>query len=103
QGESASADSGPSDHSLLRRFRGGSQDAATELYVRYAHRLRALVKARCSSELARRLEPDDIVQSVFRRFFRRVSQGDYDVPAGEELWGLFLVIALNRIRAAEAF
>ena len=53
--------------------------------------------------LARRVEPEDIVQSVFRRFFRRVSQGDYDVPAGEELWGLFLVIALNRIRAAEAF
>jgi RNA polymerase sigma-70 factor (ECF subfamily) len=93
----------PSDHSLLRRFRGGSQDAATQLYVRYAHRLRALVKARCSTELARRVEPEDIVQSVFRRFFRRVSQGDYDVPAGEELWGLFLVIALNRIRAAETF
>jgi len=93
----------PTDHSLLRRFRSGSEDAATELYVRYVHRLRALVKAHCSSELARRVEPEDIVQSVFRRFFRRVSQGDYDVPAGEELWGLFLVIALNRIRAAESF
>jgi RNA polymerase sigma-70 factor, ECF subfamily len=92
-----------SDRSLLRRFRSGSEDAATELYVRYVHRLRALVRARCSSELARRVEPEDIVQSVFRRFFRRVSQGDYDVPAGEELWGLFLVIALNRIRAAETF
>src|SRR5262249_542543 len=92
-----------SDRSLLRRFRSGSEDAATGLYVRYVHRLRALVRARCSSELARRLEPEDIVQSVFRRFFRRVRQGDYDVPAGEELWGLFLVIALNRIRAAESF
>ena len=92
-----------SDHSLLRRFRSGSEDAATELYVRYVHRLRALVRSRCSSELSRRIEPEDIVQSVFRRFFRRVSQGDYDVPAGEELWGLFLVIALNRIRAAEMF
>src|SRR5262245_1731545 len=102
-GEVAPRGTEASDRSLLRRFRGGSQDAATELYVRYAHRLRALVKARCSSELARRVEPDDIVQSVFRRFFRRVRQGDYDVPAGEELWGLFLVIALNRIRAAESF
>ena len=92
-----------SDRSLLRRFRSGSEDAATELYVRYVHRLRALVRSRCSSELSRRIEPEDIVQSVFRRFFRRVSQGDYDVPAGEELWGLFLVIALNRIRAAESF
>ena len=33
----------------------------------------------------------------------RVRQGDYDVPAGEELWGLFLVIALNRLRAEEKF
>src|SRR5262249_22508455 len=72
---------------------------ATQLYVRYVHRLRALVRANCSSQLTRRLEPEDIVQS----FFRRVLQGDYDVPPGEELWRLFLVIALNKIRAAEAF
>jgi RNA polymerase sigma-70 factor (ECF subfamily) len=92
-----------SDHSLLRRFRRGSQDAATQLYLRYAQRLRSLVRTRCSAELARRVEADDIVQSVFRRFFRRVSRGDYDVPPGEELWGLFLVIALNKIRSEEAF
>lgn len=92
-----------SDRSLLVRLRGGQQDAATELYLRYAHRLRALVRSRCSPHLSRRLEPDDIVQSVFRRFFRRVLQGDYDVPPGEELWGLLLVIALNKIRTEEAF
>jgi RNA polymerase sigma-70 factor (ECF subfamily) len=88
---------------LLARLRKGQQDAATELYFRYAQRLRALVRARCSQQLARRLEPDDIVQSVFRRFFRRVLQGDYDVPPGEELWGLLLVIALNKIRTEETF
>jgi RNA polymerase sigma-70 factor (ECF subfamily) len=93
----------PSDRSLLVRLRRGQQDAATQLYFRYAQRLRALVRARCSGQLARRLEPDDIVQSVFRRFFRRVLQGDYDVPPGEELWGLLLVIALNKIRTEEAF
>jgi RNA polymerase sigma-70 factor, ECF subfamily len=93
----------PSDRSLLFRLKGGQQDAATQLYWRYAQRLRALVRSRCSSQLSRRLEPDDIVQSVFRRFFRRVLQGDYDVPPGEELWGLLLVIALNKIRTEEAF
>src|SRR2546422_5964478 len=92
-----------SDHSLLRRFRGGNTQAATELYLRYAHRLRALIKARCSAELARRLEPDDIVQSVFHRFFRGVRRGHYDVPPGDELWRLFLVIALNKVRAEENF
>jgi RNA polymerase sigma-70 factor (ECF subfamily) len=93
----------PSDHSLLRRFRHGSQDAATQLYLRYAHRLRALAQAQCSPDLARRVDVDDIVQSVFGSFFRRASTGYYDVPAGEELWKLFLVIALNKIRAKGAF
>jgi len=92
-----------SDRSLLVRLRGGQQDAATELYLRYAQRLRSLVRARCSPHLSRRLEPDDIVQSVFRRFFGKVLQGDYDVPPGEELWGLLLVIALNKIRTEEAY
>jgi RNA polymerase sigma-70 factor (ECF subfamily) len=92
-----------SDRSLLVRLRGGQQDAATQLYLRYASRLRALVRAHCSDQLARRLEPDDIVQSVFRRFFNRVLKGAYDVPPGEELWGLLLVIALNKIRTEEAF
>ena len=93
----------PSDRSLLGRIRRGQGDAATLLYMRYADRLRALASAQCSPHLARRVEPDDIVQSVFRTFFRRVSRGDYDVPGGEELWKLFLVIALNKIRAAGAF
>jgi RNA polymerase sigma-70 factor (ECF subfamily) len=89
----------PSDRSLLRRLRGGSEDAATELYLRYATRLHALAAAQCSPDLARRVDPDDVVQSVFRTFFRRAARGEYEVPAGEELWKLFLVIALNKIRA----
>jgi RNA polymerase sigma-70 factor (ECF subfamily) len=93
----------PSDHSLLRRFRWGSQDAATQLYSRYAQRLRALAEARWSTDLTPRVDVDDIVQSVFGSFFRRASQGYYDVPAGEELWGLLMVMALNKIRAKGAF
>src|SRR4051812_12456318 len=91
------------DHSLLRRYRDGSQDAATQLYRRYAQRLRELTQAQCSPDLARRVEVEDIVQSVFGSFFRRAGQGLYDVPAGEELWKLFLVIGLNKIRAKGAF
>jgi RNA polymerase sigma-70 factor (ECF subfamily) len=93
----------PSDHSLLRRLRGGSQDAATQLYLRYANRLRALAKTKCSTDLARLVDIEDIVQSVFGSFFRGASRGYYDVPAGEELWKLFLVIALNKIRAKGAY
>ncbi len=92
-----------SDHSLLRRLRHGSEDAATQLYLRYAHWLKNLARARCCPELARRVDVEDIVQSVFGSFFRAASLGYYDVPAGEELWGLFHVIALNKIRAKGVF
>jgi RNA polymerase sigma-70 factor (ECF subfamily) len=88
-----------SDHRLLEQLQQGSQDAATELYRRYAHRLRALARSQCSSALAGRVEADDIVQSVFRTFFRHASRGVYDVPSGGELWKLFLVITLNKVRA----
>jgi RNA polymerase sigma-70 factor, ECF subfamily len=92
-----------SDRSLLRRLRLGDQNAATQLYFRYAERLRLLAHAECSNDLARRVEVEDIIQSVFSSFFRGVNKGYYEVPEGEELWQLFLVIALNKIRAKGNF
>src|SRR4051795_3394949 len=96
-------DEAPSDHSLLKRFRRGQDDGPTLLYLRYAERLRALAASQSSPGLLTRVDPEDIVQSVFRTFFRRAAEGQYDVPEGEELWKLLLVIALNKIRAAGAF
>ena len=87
-----------SDRSLLARFRKGDEDAATALYVRYASRLEQLATRNTARQLAARFDPDDVVQSVFRTFFRRAADGMYDVPAGEELWQLLLVIALNKVR-----
>jgi RNA polymerase sigma-70 factor (ECF subfamily) len=93
----------PSDASLVRRYRAGSQEAAAALYRRYASRLRRLVEENLGADLSSRLDPDDIVQSVFRRFFYHVDRGLYDAPDGEGLWGLFLVLALNRLRDQAAF
>jgi RNA polymerase sigma-70 factor (ECF subfamily) len=92
-----------SDRSLLKRFRRGEMDAPTQLYLRYAVRLQALAARQTSPELGRRLDPEDIVQTVFRTFFRRVALGSYDVPDGEEIWKLLLVIALNKIRDAAEY
>jgi RNA polymerase sigma-70 factor, ECF subfamily len=92
-----------SDESLLRRFRSGDEDAAARLYHRYAHRLRAVVKARTSAALAARLDAEDIVQSVFRSFFRCAVGDVYQVPDGGDLWKLLLTIALNKVRAQGIF
>jgi RNA polymerase sigma-70 factor, ECF subfamily len=93
----------PSDQSLLRRFQLGQSDASTLLYLRYAERLYHLAASQTSPDLARRSEPEEIVQSVFRTFFRRAAEGHYQVPEGEEIWKLLLVIALNKVRTAGAF
>jgi RNA polymerase sigma-70 factor (ECF subfamily) len=97
------ADEIPTDHTLLARVQLGQDDAATQLYLRYAQRLRALAVRRTADDLKSRVDPEDIVQSVFRTFFRRVSRGEYSVPEGEELWKLFLVIALNKVRTVGAY
>jgi RNA polymerase sigma-70 factor (ECF subfamily) len=87
-----------SDSSLLVRIQAGEDDAATALYTRYAERLMQLANRSAGDDLSARVDAEDIVQSVFRTFFRRVSDGHYLIPEGEELWKLLLVIALNKVR-----
>ena len=94
---------GPPDSVLLGQFQAGDQNAANRIYERYAGRLRALARSRFSANLARRVDVDDIVQSVFRRFFDGAAQGRYDIPSDEDLWNLLLVITLNRLRAEEVY
>ncbi len=87
-----------SDESLLRHYRAGDEQAAMAIYSRYAGRLRALATAQCGNDLRVRFDPDDIVQSVFRTFFTQMQESDYDVPEGQQLWGLLFVMALHKIR-----
>ena len=50
----------PSDHTLLRRLRGGCEDAATQLYLRYAQRLLALIRSRASPQVRRRVDYEEV-------------------------------------------
>jgi RNA polymerase sigma-70 factor (ECF subfamily) len=92
-----------SDGSLMRRLSAGSETAANRLYARYVTRLRALARARLSTDVNARVDPEDIVQSVFRRFFHAARRGNYDAPNATDLWDLLLVITLNKIRSEESY
>lgn len=85
------------DLTLLKRFERGDDDAATILYQRYVRRLLALVRKKTSDEFAARFDAEDVIQSVFRTFFRRAKSGGYTVPESGELWQLLLVLSLNKI------
>ncbi len=95
-------DEAASDRTLLRHFRSGDEFAADELYERYAARLHALAKRQLARETSGRLDSEDVTQSVFRTLFRRLQDGQYDVPAGESMWRLLTTIALNKVRSLGA-
>ena len=91
------APAAPSDGSLLRRVSAGDEAAATALYQRYAARLRGLAAKRVDG-FGGRFDADDIVQSAFRAFFQGARKQAYTVPPEGELWGLLMVIGLNKVR-----
>ncbi|MCA9214245.1 MAG: sigma-70 family RNA polymerase sigma factor [Planctomycetales bacterium] len=81
---------------LLAQIRTGDNTAAAELLDRYATRLIALARRRLSSILASRLDPEDIVQSAYRTFFRRAQDGQFHFSEGDDLWRLLAAITSNK-------
>jgi RNA polymerase sigma-70 factor, ECF subfamily len=86
------------DQLLIARVRDGDEDAATEFYERYVKRVFGLVESEMGNQLRARVEPEDIVQSVFRSIFRGMKSGGYDAPESGSLWKLLAVIATHKVR-----
>ncbi len=89
-------DDGSAD--LVARWRAGDQQAAAELFHRYANRLVGLARNHLSRRVGQRFDPEDIVQSVFRSFFADAQAGRYDIQRGGDLWRLLVTITLGKTR-----
>lgn len=87
-----------SAQTLLESWRAGDATAAEAIHRRYAQRLCALLESRIGDQLRRRVGAEDIVQSVFRTFFRRVGDGQFHVDHSSSLWHLLVSIGLNKVR-----
>jgi RNA polymerase sigma-70 factor, ECF subfamily len=85
--------------SLLQRFQAGDQRAAEELFARYAQRLTRFAEQHLSRKLAGRMDGEDVVQSVFRTFFRRTAAGEFQIDGSAQLWQLLVKITLLKARA----
>jgi RNA polymerase sigma factor (sigma-70 family) len=83
---------------LAERLRGGDPLAAEEIFARYAQRLVCLAEQQLSRKLAARLDGADVVQSVFRTFFRRSAAGEFRIDNSAELWRLLVQITLRKAR-----
>ena len=96
--KSAMSDSG--SRYLLSGVRNGDEQAATELFNRYVDRLIELARSQLSPELARRFDPEDVVQSAYRSFFRLPRADRCKLRKDEELWHLLAAITVNKARRA---
>lgn len=83
---------------LLARWQAGDQQAAEELFHRYADRLIALARGRLSAKLAGRVDPEDVVQSAYRSFFADAQAARYRIERGGDLWRLLVSITLHKLQ-----
>jgi RNA polymerase sigma-70 factor (ECF subfamily) len=82
----------------MARWRDGDEEAASEIYRRYGPRLRALARSRLPAHLARRVDPDDIVQSACGSFFAAVRQGRYVLKVPGDLWRLLAAVTVHKLQ-----
>lgn len=81
---------------VMGRLRAGDQDAATEVFRRYAGRLIGLARSRLDPLVRRKEDPEDLLQSVFKSFFIRHAEGQWDLGGWDGLWGLLTAITLRK-------
>ncbi|MCA9108594.1 MAG: sigma-70 family RNA polymerase sigma factor [Planctomycetaceae bacterium] len=91
---------------LVDRWREGDHDAATVLFERYLEKLLRLAKRQLSARLQSRVDENDVVQTVFRTFFRRAQQaeeaGSFHFESDDDLWRLLVTITLCKTRKVAA-
>src|SRR5262245_9503345 len=81
---------------MMARLRSGQDAAAREVFERFAGRLVALARGRFNRLLARKVDPEDLVQSAFKSFFVRHRAGKLDVGDWDGLWNLLTLITLRK-------
>lgn len=93
---------------FLQRMADEREGAAAEVFDRYADKLVGYARGRMSSKLRQKIDPEEVVQSALKSFFRGPhaalagqtlaptdSTDDGTLPC-DELWGLLVVITLRK-------
>jgi RNA polymerase sigma-70 factor (ECF subfamily) len=88
---------------LMGRLRSGEDEAAREVFVRFATRLAGLARKHLDARLAVKVDPEDVVQSAYKSFFIRQRDGELDVGTWDGLWGILTLITLRKCADRAAY
>lgn len=81
---------------LMTRLRQSDPDAARQIFERFAHRLIGLARTHLDSRLRGKVDPEDVMQSVFKSFFRIQRENAVEFSEWDDLWSLLAVITLRK-------
>jgi RNA polymerase sigma-70 factor (ECF subfamily) len=85
--------SDPSFADVMARLRAGQNDAATQVFNRFASRLLTLARKQLDPLVLQKVDPEDVVQSVFRSFFVHNISGRFgEFESWDNLWGMLVVL-----------
>ena len=88
-----------SQHSknIPARLKAGADSAAADLDEQYRAKLCRLVEREMNRRFRRKEDPEDVVQSAFRTFYRRNAKGEFRIDSSVDLWRLLEKITRRKI------
>jgi RNA polymerase sigma-70 factor (ECF subfamily) len=87
----------PPKSSPVFRLEAASDSPAAELDEQYRGRLCQLVEREMNRRFRRKEDPEDVVQSAFRTFYRRNALGEFQIDSSVDLWRLLETITRRKI------
>ena len=83
--------------SIVARLKADADLAASELDDQYRAKLCRLVEREMDRRFRRKEDPEDVVQSAFRTFYRRNALGEFHIDSSVDLWRLLERITRRKI------
>ncbi len=81
---------------LMERLRLGDPEVAEHVFKEFGQRLINLARCRLGGNFRSKVDPEDIMQSVFKSFFRRQADNPFVLESWENLGSLLTVLTLRK-------
>jgi RNA polymerase sigma-70 factor (ECF subfamily) len=88
---------------FLARLQAQDGDAARALFQRFAGQLIALARQKFEGPLRNKVDPEDVVQSAYKSFFRRYAGDNLKGENWNSLWGLLTLITVRKCAERVAY
>lgn len=83
-------------HDVVGALDAGDSMAAAAIFNRFASQLITVARGRLSDRLRQKVDPEDVVQSVFKSFFVRQADGQFTLENWNSMWGLLVRITMRK-------